>query len=150
MTSHLFIFQPGSWLGEGTINLSMTREEFPFCTLWNISEVNDRGSIACIQQIETKGLSNHMYNQFSFYDVTFRHFSVRLESQSIKDMIGRGMINSEVISWEFRLGHLGFEGFELYQMGPTPETYLLHAEYTTGENFHVIIHGKIWKKGVIG
>ncbi len=149
LTSHLFIFTPGSWLGEGTITLPTKKEKFTFYTLWDISEVDDRGKITCVQKIEMQGVPDHMYNEFSFSDISLRHFSVTLESQSIKDMIGSGIINPEVISWEFRLSHLGFEGFELYQIGPNPETYLSHAEYKTGDDFHVVIHGKVWRKGII-
>lgn len=145
---HPFLFKPGSWLGEGKITLSMMDEKLPFYTRWMIPSVNDRGIIACIQEIQIAGLSEIMHNQFAFYDISRRNFAIKLENQSIGKVEGKGIINPELIGWEFRLGHLGFEGFEFYEAGPEPDTYLLHAEYATTDDFRTVIHGRIWNKAL--
>ena len=60
-------------------------------------------------------------------------------------MVGKGTINHKLIGWEFRLDHLGFEGFEFYEKGADSDTYLMHAEYATSDDFRTAIHGKIWR-----
>ncbi len=54
-------------------------------------------------------------------------------------------LNDKLIGWEFRLDHLGFEGFEFYEKSDSPDTYLMHAEYATNDDFRTVIHGKIWR-----
>lgn len=143
---HPFIFKPGAWLGEGKITLSMMEEELPFYTRWSIPPANDKGLIACIQELQIAGLSDMMNNQFSFYDIASKDFVIELENQTIGKVVGKGLIKPNLIGWEFRLGHLGFEGFEFYETCDEPDTYLLHAEYSTSDDFRTVIHGKVWKK----
>ena len=143
---HPFIFEPGFWLGEGKISLSMMDEKLPFYTRWTVPSADDKGLIACLQEIQIAGLSDMMHNQFSFYDVSRQNFAIKLENQSIGKVVGKGIINSKLIGWEFRLGQLGFEGFEFYEVAKEPDTYLLHAEYAASDDFRTVIHGKIWKK----
>lgn len=148
LKQHLFLFKPGTWLGEGKVTLSMMDDKLPFCTHWTIPAENRRGKIIGIQEIQIVGLSDVMHNEFSFYDVSESNFAIQLANQSIGKVVGKGIINSDLIGWEFRLSHLGFEGFEFYQISPDKQTYLLHAEYSTSDDFRTVIHGKIWKKDV--
>lgn len=143
---HPFIFTPGAWLGEGKITLSMMEDKLPFYTRWKIPPADEGGRIASTQEIQIAGLSDLMHNQFSFYDISKKNFAIELENQSLGKVVGKGLINTKVIGWEFRLGHLGFEGFEFYEVAEEPDTYLLHAEYSTSDDFRTIIHGKVWKK----
>jgi hypothetical protein len=142
---HPFILKPGNWLGEGKITLSMVEEELPFYTRWNVPP-SDKGRIASKQEIQISTLSDMMQNQFVFYDITAKSFAIELENQSLGKVIGKGMINDCLIGWEFRLDHLGFEGFEFYEKSDLPDTYLMHAEYATNDDFRTVIHGKIWLK----
>ena len=125
----------------------MVERKLPFHICWNVFELDGKGRIFCTQEIRVIGLSECMHSHFSLYNLRATNFAIRLESQSIGKIVGKGIINSTVIGWEFRKGGLGFEGFEMYQMSSNEETYLLHAEYTTGENFRTIIRGKMRKKG---
>jgi len=143
---HPFIFTPGAWLGEGKITLSMMDEALPFYTRWKVPEVDEQGNILCFQEVQIAGLSDLMLNQFSFYDLSQKNFAISLENQSIGKVVGKGMVYPNKIGWEFRLGHLGFEGFEFYEKTDEPDKYLLHAEYATSDDFRTVIHGKIWKK----
>ncbi len=140
---HPFILKPGSWFGEGKITLSMMDEELPFYTRWKVPE-GEKGRIESMQEIQISGLSDVMQNQFIFYDITRKNFSIELENQSLGKVVGKGMINDKLIGWEFRLEHLGFEGFEFYEKGEASDTYLMHAEYATNDDFRTVIHGKIW------
>lgn len=124
----------------------MVGRKLPFHIRWNVFELDDKGRIFCTQEIQVVGLSDCMHSRFSLYDLHATNFAIKLESQSIGKIVGKGIINSTVIGWEFRKGVLGFEGFEIYQMSSDEEIYLLHAEYTTGENFRTIIRGKMRKK----
>ena len=149
MSNHPFIFQPGVWIGEGKVSLSMMKEnELTFFTKWNIKEINDQGKVEALQEIEISGLADRMQNQFVFYDFVKKGFCIELENQALGTVVGHGIFNPEKISWEFRLGHLGFEGFEFYEKGEDPETYFFHAEYMASDDFRTTIHGKIWKKHI--
>lgn len=142
---HPFILKPGNWLGEGKISLSMVEEELPFYTRWNVP-LSEKGRIDSKQEIQISGLSDVMQNQFAFYDITQKSFAIELENQSLGKVVGTGLINDHLIGWEFRLDHLGFEGFEFYEKSDLPDTYLMHAEYATNDDFRTVIHGKIWLK----
>lgn len=147
MSQHPFIFQPGIWIGEGKVTLSMMKEsELTFCTKWKIRETDDHGKIEALQEIEISGLADRMNNQFAFYDLTKKDFCIELENQALGVVVGQGILNPEKISWEFRLGHLGFEGFELYEKGEEPDTYFVHAEYMASDDFRTTIRGRIWKQ----
>ena len=144
MTNHSFILEPSSWLGEGKIQLSMVEEELGFCTRWNVSLPDATGKIECVQEIQVKGLSDVMFNQFSFYDVSPSTFVVELENQALGCVVGTGIINEKVIAWEFRVEDLGFEGFEFYEK-QSDDSYLMRAEYATTDQFRTVITGRVWK-----
>ncbi len=147
MTKHPFIFEPGHWLGEGKITLSMMEEkELPFFTRWTIPLADEKGMIHAMQEIQIAGLSDIMQNEFTFFDQSKEGFAIQLDNQSIGKVVGAGRINPDVIAWEFRLGHLGFEGFEFYELSKEPDVYQMHAEYATADDFRTIIHGKVWRK----
>jgi len=143
MTNHAFILSPNSWLGEGKIQLSMVEEELGFYTRWNVASPDNGGKIECVQEIQVKGLSDVMINQFSFFDLTPSSFSIELENQALGKVIGSGIINDKVIAWEFRVNELGFEGFEFYEK-QSDNSYFMRAEYATSDQFRTIIQGKVW------
>ncbi len=120
-------------------------EVLDFYTRWKVPEADEKGYVDSLQEIQISGLSDVMQNQFTFYDITRRGFHIELENQSLGKVVGKGMINDHRIGWEFRLDHLGFEGFEFYEKGDTSEAYLMHAEYATNDDFRTVIHGKIWR-----
>lgn len=131
------------WNGEGNIRLNMVDEELGFYTRWNISEV-DPGRIECIQEIQVKGLSDIMLNQFSFFDLSLNNFSIQLENHALGSIQGTGLITDKIIAWEFRIPDIGFEGFEFYEKDQE-ESYLMRAEYATRDQFRTLIQGRLWK-----
>jgi hypothetical protein len=145
MTTHSFILKPDSWLGEGKIQLNMVEEELRFFTRWNISPQNPEGKIECLQEIQVKGLSDIMMNQFMLSDLSSGEFAIELENQALGKVVGKGLINDKVIAWEFRVPEIGFEGFEFYEK-LDDESYLMRAEYSTADEFRTLIQGKIWKQ----
>ena len=126
------------------MTLSMMKEELVFSTRWNIFK-GKKGKIESVQEIQVSGLTDIMQNQFAFYyDLTKKTLAIELKNQSLGKVEGQGMINNQLIGWEFRLNHLGFEGFEFYERGKDSEHYFMHAEYATNDDFRTVIHGKIW------
>lgn len=145
MTTHPFILTPSAWLGEGKIQLNMVEEELAFFTRWNVGQKDETGKIECIQEIQVKGLSEIMHNQFLFYDLAPGAFTIDLDNPALGKVTGSGLITDKVIAWEFRASDLGFEGFEFYER-QSDDTYLMRAEYATSDQFRTIIQGKVWKQ----
>ena len=144
MKNHAFILMPNQWLGEGKIVLNMVEEELAFFTRWNISQKDTSGLIECVQEIQVKGLSDIMLNQFLFTNFTNNSFDIELENQALGKIVGGGVISEKVIGWEFRMPELGFEGFEFYER-QEDNSYLMHAEYTTSDQFRTLIKGRVWQ-----
>lgn len=145
MYDHQFLLTPGAWLGQGHIQLNMVAEELDFVTKWNISPSATDGRIECVQEIQVKGLSDMMHNQFNIFDWSQGEFQVELENPALGKIQGKGLINDKIIAWEFRVEDIGFEGFEFYEK-QDDDTYLMRAEYATDDQFRTLIQGKIWKK----
>ncbi len=147
MSKHPFIFAPCAWLGEGKIQLNMVDEELGFVTRWTVNDKDPAGKIECVQEIQVKGLSEVMHNQFSFYDMNPSSFLVDLENPALGKVVGTGVINDNVIGWEFRVPDIGFEGFEFYEK-QEDGSYLMRAEYATTDQFRTVIRGKVWPQKV--
>ncbi len=145
MSQHLFIFSPGAWLGEGSIELNMSDEELGFFTKWTVSPPDSEGHIECLQEIQMKGLSETMHNRLVVSGQTPGGFSVQLENEPLGRVVGKGLISDKVIAWEFRIKELGFEGFEFYEK-QEDGTYLMRAEFVTSDQFRTLIRGKVWQK----
>tara|TARA_B100000989_G_scaffold294269_1_gene273077 strand:+ start:736 stop:1185 length:450 start_codon:yes stop_codon:yes gene_type:complete len=143
LSLHRFIFNSGLWIGEGKITLSSIDEKLPFYTRWKVDSI-DKKTKNWSQEIQISGFSDKMVNQFSFFDISNKAFGVNLENQSLGKVSGKGIINDKIIGWEFRLSAMGFEGFEFYEISEAEDTYLVHAEYATNDDFRTVIHGKIW------
>jgi hypothetical protein len=145
MENHDFIFSPGRWLGEGKIQLNMVEEDLAFFTRWKIEERASDGLIECTQEIQVKGLSDVMINQFVFSNLEPKIFSVLMENYAVGKVAGKGFINEKMIGWEFRVKEIGFEGFEFYEK-QTDELYNVHGEFSTSDDLRTTIHGKIWRQ----
>ncbi len=143
--THHFLLTPNAWLGEGKIQLNMVEEELAFVTRWKVSPRDEAGKIECLQEIQVKGLSEVMLNQFLLYDLTPGTFVIDLDNPALGKVTGTGIINDKVIAWEFRAPDVGFEGFEFYER-ESPESYVMRAEYATSDQFRTTIKGKVWKQ----
>lgn len=147
MAQHLFILNPGIWLGEGKISFSASSEQIPFSTRWTIQgeeEHDGKGKISCLQEVEMRDGSEKLKNNITLSDITTTSFIVELANEMVGKVTGKGVIDSKTIAWELR-EKSGFEGFEVYELQDNGE-YFFHAEYASTENFRTIIDGRIWKK----
>ncbi len=142
---HNFLLTPSSWLGQGKIQLNMVAEELAFFTRWNSTNVDGEGRIECFQEIQVKGLSDVMHNEFLIYNMNSGEFHIDLENQALGRVTGTGLISEKVIAWEFRIIDIGFEGFELYEK-QDENNYLMRAEYATSDQFRTLIQGRVWKQ----
>ena len=145
MAQHQFLLTPSNWLGQGKIQLSMVSEELEFFTRWNASVLDGDGKIQCLQEIQVKGLSEMMHNEFFFYNFTNGEFTIDLDNQALGKVTGKGLITDKVIAWEFRVEEIGFEGFELYEK-QDDKNYLVRAEYATSDQFRTLIQGRVWQQ----
>jgi hypothetical protein len=145
MSHHHFLLTPSSWLGQGRIQLNMVTEELAFVTKWSVGDRNTDGRIECLQEIQVKGLSDIMHNQFNIFDLSSGEFQIHLENDALGKIGGKGIINDKIIAWEFRIEEMGFEGFELYEK-QDEHNYLMRAEYATADQFRTVIQGKVWKQ----
>ncbi len=144
MDGHLFLMQPLAWLGEGRIKLNMVDEELSFFTRWSMGPRNELGEIECLQEIQVKGMTDIMHNQFIIRDLASNTFSIELENQALGRIQGSGIIGDKVIAWEFRVKELGFEGFEFYEK-QADNSYVMRAEYATTDQFRTVINGRVWQ-----
>lgn len=142
---HQFLMTPCTWLGQGKIQLNMVAEELGFMTRWHIKPIDGDGRIECTQEIQVKGLSEVMHNEFLIHNLIGGEFSIDLENQALGRVTGKGLINDKVIAWEFRVEAIGFEGFELYEK-QDDKNYLMRAEYATDDQFRTLIQGRLWQQ----
>jgi hypothetical protein len=138
-----FIFEPGSWIGEGKVSFSTTLESLHFYTKWIVKEkVKDR--LVLEQLVEMQGVHEKVINQFTLKNITESGFDILLENDLIGSCEGKGMIQGDTVGWEFR-GESGLEGFETFQKQENGE-YQVKAEYASPDQFRSMIHGRIWKQ----
>lgn len=92
-----------------------------------------------------EGKEESLINAFILTNISGENFDIELDNGIIGAINGKGVFDDKTIAWEFR-GHPDFEGFEVYELKDFTD-YMLHAEYTSAENFRTIIDGRIWQKG---
>lgn len=141
--AHVFILQPGIWVGEGKITFSASPEHVRFYTKWIIQDTQNE-QIACKQTVEMQGGMDPVYNEFTFSNLKSDGFTIELQNDLFGNLKGTGILEAKTIAWEFR-GHSQFEGFEVYELQDNGD-YMLHAEYASPDLFRTIIDGRIWKK----
>lgn len=143
--NHHFIFSADEWLGEGTITLSMSQEPLHFFTRWKREATDDKGIFELVQEVQIKGINEVMINHFTFNTNDTKNMEITLENNTVGKVQGTGVINPEVIGWEFNNPEVHFQGFEFYEK-QNQDQYLMRGEYSSDEDFRTTITGKIWKK----
>lgn len=138
-----FIFEPGSWLGEGKITFTASNEFVKFYTKWEITQESPQ-VFKATQLIQMQGIDEETTNSYTFRDITHHAFRVDLENEILGLIHGKGLYDERVIAWEFsNLDMLGgFENYELQENGD----YFQHAEFGANDQFRTMIEGLIWRK----
>lgn len=142
---HEFIFQTGQWIGEGKITFSSSPEHLHFYTKWMIAPRTEK-KIHCQQKVETHGNADQVFNDFHISEITDCGFTIELKNEHVGKIYGKGVIDAKTIAWEFR-GTGQIEGFEVYELQDNGD-YMVHAEYSSTDQFRTIIDGRIWKKSL--
>lgn len=142
---HMFVFEPGTWLGEGKVRLSISEEDLKYFTRWQIEPAKEGKVMNLSQEIEIKGVPDKMVHRFKFHPPKDLEFKVELENEHFGKVSGQGLLLPKKIAWEFRGQEGGVEGFEVYEL-QEDGSYFVHAEYVTKEDFRTLVQGKIWKK----
>jgi len=143
MLQHTFILEPGSWVGEGKIILSMIEEIFSFRIQWTVPERDASGKVQCIQEIQIQGLSENLRNELTFRDFNPKQFVVDMENQNIGCVAGNGVVDEQIIAWEFRNRDTNFEGYETYAR-QEDGSYAMKGEYVTADQLRSQIEAHIW------
>ncbi|NBO24245.1 MAG: hypothetical protein EBU93_03295 [Chlamydiae bacterium] len=146
MFNHLFLFQPGCWIGEGKIQLNGFDDQLVFFTRWKTLHIDpDFREFEASQEVQIAGHTDMMFNHFLFTQFNQKKFEVILENQTWGEVKGVGMVDDKFIGWEFRDTELGFEGYEYYEL-QDDATYTMKAEYVSKDELRTLIEGKIWKQ----
>lgn len=143
--NHHFIFSDEEWLGEGTIVLSMSDEPLQFFTRWKTKNTGEEGLFEITQEVQIKGINEVMVNQFTFVLSETKNLEVTLENNTVGKVEGKGVVNPEVIGWEFNNPEVHFQGFEFYEK-LNQDQYVMRGEYSSDDDYRTFITGKIWKK----
>ncbi|HEV7738203.1 MAG TPA: hypothetical protein VGO47_12640 [Chlamydiales bacterium] len=143
MFNHSFIFNPGSWIGEGKITLNMVEEDLTFNSNWTVMNKDFAGKVSCAQDIAIHGLSDCMRNELTFYGFENKGFSVDMENPNIGKITGVGVFDEKTIAWEFRDNGSNFEGYESYDL-QADGSYIMRGEYVTSDQLRTKIEAKIW------
>ena len=91
-----------------------------------------------------QGTEPNMKNAFVITHITSSSFEIDIENDLLGKVHGTGVIDARTIAWEFH-GKDSLEGFEVYELQEDGD-YMMHAEYTSVDQFRTIIDGRIWKK----
>lgn len=140
---HRFILSPGVWEGEGKITFSMAEDVLKFSMQWTILPMEDE-KIYFHQQIHIDGFADEMRNSFCISALTASSFDITLENSIVGKVEGKGVINPEVIAWEFRRKDQEFEGYEIYELQENG-SYKMRAEFTAGDGLRTHVQGFIEK-----
>lgn len=151
MFDHPFLFNPGTWVGQGRLSFSTSPTQLRFYTKWVINEKKE-DAIQAEQWIEQQGEQDLMGNVFTISAIKPASFEIELSNELIGSVKGQGIIDTQTIAWEFKLSmnpdrEDGFEGFEVYELQDNGD-YLFHAEYFSGVQYRTTVDGRIWKKTV--
>jgi len=139
-----FLFQTGTFLGSGTIEMPLVEEPKVFHTKWEIEKIEPL-LFRCKQTVEMAE-GEKVVNHFEVIGYEEKKFDILLENELIGSFLGKGVIDEKVIAWEFReKGE--FEGFEVYTLEGDRQ-YSFKAEYlSSDQEMRTHIAGKLWKKG---
>lgn len=145
MFEHLFIFSPGVWLGEGKITFKGSPSSLRFYSKWEMGYIPGTSDLLAKQTIEIENVEEKVITHYRFSDKVDSSFIIHLESESIGQVSGKGVVDFKTIAWEFHSAEL--EGFEVYEKLKNDE-YRLHAEFSSIPQYRTTIEGKIWQKTV--
>lgn len=136
-----FLFSPGEWLGEGTIQLSAHHDPIKFFTRWVITP--SASGMLATQEVELAGASK-VTNRYEIFNIEGASFNITMSSEAVGIARAFGLIEEKRIAWEFKEGE-SLQGFEVYEV-MDEESYSFRAQFLSEEIYRTRVEGKIWKK----
>lgn len=143
MIEHRFLLQQGIWQGDGKICFSMAEDELDFTMHWTILPL-EQEQIFFNQLIDIPTLGQTMKNSFTLSELAGDRFTIQLENQIIGKVVGKGVIDFELIAWEFREPKQAFEGYEVYEL-QEDQSYKMRGEFSGGDGMRTYVSGSISK-----
>ena len=143
-------FQPGSWIGKGTLSISMIEGDLPIWIRFDISEHEAEGvPYYCRSEYQIIGHDEPIINLYAYTYVVKGRFGVVIENELWDKAFGRGFVDDNSICLEFPEGEHGFEGFESYQF-LDDNTFSIEGEFVTDKEMRSKIKGKMVKHIPVG
>lgn len=137
---HLFLFKPGTWIGEGSVTLDPPPGIMHFTTTWTVGPAENQ-TIPCEHKVEQHETGAIVENHYIFYTKGDTSFEVELENRFLGKVKGKGILKDKTISWEiFRENQV--QGKEIYELQENGD-YTFHAEFSSPDQFKTIINGRI-------
>jgi len=134
-----FLFNEGTWTGEGKILFSLTPDEVPFQIHWDIAAI-DPQRFRAVQRVEMVDQET-MINVFTITRQQSGEFQLFLENEVLGVFSGEGVSDERKLAWEF--AHYGvLEGLEVYERKSDQE-YDFHAEYLGNDGLATTVEGSI-------
>ena len=121
----------------------MAEDELDFAMRWTILPI-EQEQIFFNQSIDIPTLAQSMKNNFALSKLAGDRFTILLQNQVIGKVVGKGVIDQEVIAWEFREPEQAFEGYEVYELQKN-HSYKMHGEFSGGDGMRTYVSGLISK-----
>ena|ERR1700733_3198723 len=137
---HLFLLQPATWTGEGSVSFDSSSDRIFFSTTWKIGLIENQ-RIQCSQQVKMEEIDETVENKYIFYFKDNFSFDLELENESLGKVRGSGLTDEKTIRWEI-FGETSVQGYEVYEIQENGG-YLFHAEYASPNQFRTLIEGQI-------
>ncbi len=119
----------------------MADDRFKYQTKWHIhSQEEER--IYAIQEVKIEGFNESNKNQFVLTSLTPSSFGIELKNNIVGTVPGKGVLDAQVLAWEFHAPEMDFEGYEVYELHPD-KSYSVRANYVSGEGLRTFIEGEL-------
>lgn len=139
-----FIFTPGRWCGKGVLTVMSMNQTVNYTTVWTITEPDEDGNIACLQEVRIEGMNDVAQNAYLFRPALDGHFDIYLDSAAAGLLQGKGIITDTIIGWEFAQTGAKYESIEFYERGEDGQ-FKLCVESATDPFFRTTMRGEIWR-----
>ncbi len=140
-----FIFQSGTWLGEGIIEFSLMPGKLKFYSNWSILGDEEKKVFTAVQSIQVEGKPDKVENRLLYSDINSEKFKVTLSNAEVGKVEGKGVVSHEGLGWEYRACPEVFDGYEMYWY-QEDGTFKVKAEYLSPDQVRTVIQGKLWQK----
>ncbi len=141
MTMHPFLFQQGTWLGVGELQISGSAEALPIFTRWEVEAMRKK-RLSCKQVVEIPSAHHKGINYYRLTLLTTNEFEIELRNELLHTK-GHGLITDNAITWKYEDKET-LKGEETFTL-QTNDEYLFRANFFSAVQQETHINGKIWK-----